>query len=293
MPSREIECMARLNHPCVIRLQQSFFTRSAFSFPSELAGLGERRPVFQVSAQLTRNLLMPVYDCSLHDVLKLNPGGVPEDFARAVCYQLLLAVAHAHAAGVMHRDIKPANVLLKVKTCEVVLADWGSAKPIAAPSTPGMGALAYRAPELLLGDSNYAEKADIWSVGAVLVQLLTGEPLTVGSSEREALADVFAKLGPAPPPEQIGVAGSLRGCERLLCTLCDRKRAQEFKRTLLRRGPLGALALRMLEIAPPRRISASAAVFSQCFRAERDGTGAAPRGVSGPLDALFRPGAVH
>ncbi|GJM91689.1 hypothetical protein PR202_ga08091 [Eleusine coracana subsp. coracana] len=111
---------------------------------------------------------------------------------RSLMRQLLCGVAGIHAAGAVHRDVKPENVLVgpggALKIC-----DFGMATPIRPPYTEErVGSLWYRSPEQLMGSWCYGPGVDVWAVGCVMVELLTGEPLFAHvDTEDDMLMDVL------------------------------------------------------------------------------------------------------
>jgi serine/threonine protein kinase len=125
------------------------------------------------------------------------------------------AMAYAHRQRVIHRDLKPANILIG-DFGEVVIVDWGLAKHLdvqdapadpPAATAPALGAEvtvegaivgtpAYMSPEQALGKP-VDERADVYALGAILYQVLTGEPPFAGNSAAEVLSDVLSKR-PAP-----------------------------------------------------------------------------------------------
>ncbi|KAA8916081.1 hypothetical protein TRICI_001732 [Trichomonascus ciferrii] len=121
--------------------------------------------------------------------------------------QLIDALIYSHEKGVYHRDIKPENILIG-NDGSVKLADWGLSTFNQISSEFGVGSERYMAPELFDEDNveEYdAEKADIWSVGICLLNILFGRnPFTTASqndklfldfaSNREALFDIFPTL---------------------------------------------------------------------------------------------------
>ena len=90
------------------------------------------------------------------------------------------ALAHAHARGVVHRDVSPTNIML-TNAGEVKVLDFGIARAARGSSRPGssgtQGTLAYVAPERLRDDA-VDHRADLYSLGAVLTELITGSPGT-------------------------------------------------------------------------------------------------------------------
>jgi serine/threonine-protein kinase len=157
-----------------------------------------------------------------------NPAADRSRFL-AVFGQVCQALAYAHSRGVLHRDLKPANVMVGAFG-EVQVMDWGLAKVLgsARQSTlsPGptsstvrtlrtamaglssqagavMGTLAYMAPEQALGQvAELDERADVFGLGAILCEILTGQPPYAARGSLEAhvqaagadLADAFARL---------------------------------------------------------------------------------------------------
>jgi hypothetical protein len=154
------------------------------------------------------------------------------------------AVGYAHSQGVIHRDLKPSNVMVG-EFGEVQVMDWGIAKGLAGPAPateptdgtaapaaaerlqptaaevsrtqPGraLGTWAYVPPEQASGQLEKIDRrADVFSLGAVLCQLLTGQPPYVGTSEaiipmalQGQLADCFARLdGCGAEPELVALA---------------------------------------------------------------------------------------
>ncbi|HEX4932525.1 MAG TPA: serine/threonine-protein kinase, partial [Gemmatimonadaceae bacterium] len=107
---------------------------------------------------------------------------------------LLEALACAHAHGVIHRDIKPENIFLSGNSA--VLADFGVAKALAGPqhdttlTLPGtrVGTPAYMAPEQLAGDDATDARADLYSVGVIAFEMLTGQLPWVAHGTAELLA---------------------------------------------------------------------------------------------------------
>lgn len=114
--------------------------------------------------------------------------------------QVCAALACAHDKGVIHRDLKPANLLL-TKAGKVKLSDFGlamvasEAKLTAAGKT--MGTLHYMSPEQIHGKTTLSNKSDLYALGCVLFELLTGRPPFTGENMAEILQQHLRQ--PAPP----------------------------------------------------------------------------------------------
>lgn len=92
-----------------------------------------------------------------------------------------------HSADLLHRDIKPSNLLLN-SDCHVKLCDFGLCRNIAETTGPQphltdyVATRWYRAPEILLGSPRYTKGVDMWAVGCILGEMLSGRPTFPGTS---------------------------------------------------------------------------------------------------------------
>ncbi len=132
-------------------------------------------------------------------------GHLTEIECAGIVRQILSALAHCHAAGIVHRDIKPENLLFRTPRGasqddglrDIVLVDFGLAHLAAGQSGSGSGGMHgragspyYMAPECVRGEQ-YDASVDIWAVGAVTFQCLTGYPPFLGKDADEIFANVL------------------------------------------------------------------------------------------------------
>jgi len=180
---REVAYQRSVTHPNLLPLTEAFYSR--------------------LSPDLY--LLCPMMECDLHAAIHSNRLTTMLQ-KQCVCFQLTCALGHMHACGMLHRDLKPQNVLLDSE-CNVKLCDFGLVRSMPsstsaidfsdAPSTASDAATAaaaiadgsvtrspgsrwYRAPELLFGASSYGPASDMWSLGCVIAELLSGSALLLG-----------------------------------------------------------------------------------------------------------------
>jgi serine/threonine-protein kinase len=129
-------------------------------------------------------------------------GPLPVPLACELGAQIASALAYAHARGLIHRDVKPHNILLKADGTrwEAKLADFGLAKVLSATSLTltqeVFGTPQYVAPEVVRGE-RVAPAADLYSLGVVLFEMLTGQTPFAGENPAEV---AFKHLSADPPP---------------------------------------------------------------------------------------------
>ncbi|KAF9532060.1 CMGC/MAPK protein kinase [Crepidotus variabilis] len=136
----------------------------------------------------------------LHRVIRTQH--LTDDHCQYFVYQTLRALKSIHSADIVHRDLKPANLLLNAN-CDLKICDFGLARSVKT-SVPGgkeVGLMTeyvatrwYRAPEIMLSFKMYTKAIDIWAVGCILAELLTGRPLFPGrdySHQLDLILDVI------------------------------------------------------------------------------------------------------
>ena len=158
----------------------------------------------QTGAQLSHSHIVPIYDVgerdglayfvmafvsggSLAGLLAREPRQTPDEARRIVC-EIADALAYAHERGVIHRDIKPDNILIDANTGRVLVTDFGIARAMEAGTRLtatgiAVGTPTYMSPEQAEGDREIDGRSDIYSLGVVAYQMLTGRvPFTGGNS---------------------------------------------------------------------------------------------------------------
>jgi eukaryotic-like serine/threonine-protein kinase len=228
----------------------------------------------------------------------LSAGELDDRGAVEVAAQVLEALAHAHARGIVHRDVKPSNVLLaEGDAVDVRLLDFGLAQMAEFDTLTAVGdvpgTLGYVSPERLLG-KEATEAADVWAVGVMLWEALAGRhPFrtdSVGETTRriQAGAAPLAEVRPdLPEPLRRAVAGALA------LNPARRPSAAELAH-LLRVRPKKQRKPLARATAVPTRASAAAALRARVLPAGLAGAWAGwpastlpfyPAGWAGPLAA--------
>ena len=208
---REAEAAAGLNHPCIVPIYE----------------VGERDGACYFSMGLVEGE-------QLDAILKREP--MPIRHAVELIAKVAHTVHYAHQHGILHRDVKPGNILLDAKG-EPHLTDFGLARLVETESTVTqtlevLGTPSYMAPEQAAGEHTKLSSAtDVYGLGAVLYQLLTGHPPFAGGTTYETIRLVL-ETEPRRP--------------RLLNPKIDRD--------------LSTICLRCLEKDPQRRYSSALAL---------------------------------
>ncbi len=184
--AREAQITARLEHPGIV--------------PVHDAGVGADGRLFYTMRLVRGRSLVVAFLDAVDLPMRL---GLLRHVLAAVH-----AVGFAHARGVIHRDLKPANVMVG-EHGETVVVDWGVAVDRdGPPARPGAGTPAYMAPEQARGESP-SPTDDVWSLGAILYELLRGQPLsrmtTVAEAGVGARPDLLALRRARVPLELIAI----------------------------------------------------------------------------------------
>ena len=154
---QEAVAMARLDHPNLPRL---------FTF-------GEDNGSYYLVMEFISGKL-------LTDEIR-ESGAIKPPVATAIIAQVLDGVSYAHENGIIHRDLKPDNLMLmNGETLRVKVLDFGIARMVGGENLTmtgeGFGTPAYMSPERITGDGRVDHRTDIYSLGIILVQMLTGKP---------------------------------------------------------------------------------------------------------------------
>ncbi len=192
----EAEAAARLEHPNIVPIYeigehegQHYFSMRFVedgSLAQRIARSNRRKEAHQRSGSPNLTIEEPNEPSHV--------GHAPKEAARLLV-KVARAVHHAHQRGIIHRDLKPGNILLDADG-EPHVADFGLAKLLEhdsalTQSATVLGTPAYMAPEQAHGQMKQATTAvDIYSLGAILYELLTGRPPFVGRSALEVLMQV-------------------------------------------------------------------------------------------------------
>jgi len=214
---REAEAAARLEHPCIVPIYE----------------VGERDGSCYFSMKF-------VEGGQLDEVIRREP--MPPRRAAELIAKVARTVHYAHEHGILHRDIKPGNILLDAKG-EPHLTDFGLARLVESESTVTrtlevLGTPSYMAPEQAEGENEAVSSAtDVYGIGAVLYQLLTGQPPFAGGTTYETIK-LLLDTEPRPP--------------RLLNPKIDRD--------------LSTICLKCLEKDPQRRYSSALALAEDSER---------------------------
>ena len=133
---------------------------------------------------------------------QLKKAHIEMNKIKKISKQILIGINYCHKKNIIHRDLKPDNILM-TKNYDVKICDFGSSKHIErinnnvnkSKSTPYVVTRYYRAPELLLGKSNYDTKIDIFSAGCIIAELFTLSPLFPGLNDGFQIFEYINILG--------------------------------------------------------------------------------------------------
>ena len=268
--------------------------------PAQASANPELRERFEREAQLISSLNHP-HICTLHDVgrhdttsylvmellegetlaQRLERGPLKVEAALKVAAEVCSALARAHQAGIVHRDLKPGNIMLTRAGAKVL--DFGIAKLTESPSGLGaagnlptrttpltaqgaiLGTLSYMAPEQLEG-KEVGPPADLFALGAVLYEMLTGKRAFDGTSQASVIAGILEREPKAPSSLDPSISPAL---DRVVlgCLAKDpqdrRQSAHDLAREL--KGLAGAPVEAAVRLPDPRPSRLPWVVAAICF----------------------------
>lgn len=182
--NRELQMMRSLSHPNIITMKHCFYSNGDKPDELYLNLVLEFLPdtAYRFSRMFTR-----------------QQEYMPLLYVKLFLYQLCRALSYLHnpKLNVCHRDIKPQNLLIDPTTGVLKLCDFGSAKQLLSGehNVSYICSRYYRAPELIFGSTTYTTSVDIWAVGAVLAELLIGQPLFPGETTVDQMVEIIKVLG--------------------------------------------------------------------------------------------------
>ena len=200
-----------------VRRQQPVAIKVMHPRVADALGAERFRREIEIARSLTHPLIVPLYDSgnagdvlyyvmpyvegeSLHQRMQRDRR-VGLDDALRITQDVAAALGYAHGRGVLHRDVKPENVLLAGG--RALVADFGLARAIGAADYRRLtetgvivGTAYYLSPEQLREDPDLDQRADIYSLGCILYEMLTGGPPFIGRS----LNELATRILRAPVP---------------------------------------------------------------------------------------------
>jgi len=174
----EAKILSKLNHPHIVRMLDADWHDGQLFIVMELLA-----------------------DQDLGQLLSVHPRGLPVRRAAELARQLAFGLSVVHQRGIVHRDLKPANLFVQPGDL-LKIGDFGIARDSSASSVLTahgviMGTWAYIAPERWLGTWNGEPTTDLYSMGCILYELLTGE--TPFAADSMAIIRMHCEEIPAPP----------------------------------------------------------------------------------------------
>ncbi|MBA0750404.1 hypothetical protein Gogos_001815, partial [Gossypium gossypioides] len=250
---REIKLLRLLRHPDIVEIKHIMLPPSRRDF----------KDIYVV---------FELMESDLHQVIKANDDLTREHY-QFFLYQLLRALKYIHTANVYHRDLKPKNILANAN-CKLKICDFGLARvafndtPMTIFWTDYVATRWYRAPELCGSFFSklmqYTPAIDIWSIGCIFAEVLTGKPLFPGKNVVHQL-DLMTDLLGTPSLDTISRVRNEKA--RRYLTSMRKKQSIPFEQKFPNADPLALRLLqRLLAFDPKDRPTAEEALADPYFK---------------------------
>lgn len=212
-------------------------------------------------------------DTDLHQIVRSTK--LDEYHCQFLLYQLLRGLKYIHSANILHRDLKPSNLLINCNDCLLKICDFGLARTSAEDDflTEYVVTRPYRAPELLLGSRMYTAAVDMWSVGCIFMEMLTGQPLFPIRSRQEHPVNhlkLITELLGTPDASDLSFLQNPDARQRIQMALLGQERKPLFSRFPQTSAIACDLAEKMLRFNPSNRITAEEALAHPYLAALHD-----------------------
>ncbi|RLU25822.1 hypothetical protein DMN91_001982 [Ooceraea biroi] len=258
---RELRMLKHMNHENVIGLLDVFHPSSS---------LEDFQHVY---------LVTHLMGADLNNIIRTQK--LSDDHVQFLVYQILRGLKYIHSAGIIHRDLKPSNIAVN-EDCELKILDFGLARPTENEMTGYVATRWYRAPEIMLNWMHYNQTVDIWSVGCIMAELLTGRTLFPGTDHIDHLTRVLVLCG-TPTEETLSKVTS-QEARNYIQSLPPLKK-KNFKDVFRGANPLAIDLLElMLELDAEKRITAEQALAHPYLAQYADPT---DEPISLPYDQSF------
>lgn len=256
---REIRMLKHMNHENIIGLLDVFAPTST---------LDDFCDVY---------LVTHLMGADLNNIVKTQK--LSDDHVQFLVYQILRGLKYVHSAQLIHRDLKPSNIAVN-EDCELKILDFGLARPTDEEMTGYVATRWYRAPEIMLNWMHYNMTVDIWSVGCIMAELLTGKPLFPGTDHIDQLTRIMALVG--TPDNKLLAKITSDEARRYIKSLPKMKK-KDLKKVFGSYATSLAIDLleKMLDLDPDTRITADQALEHLYLKQYADPT---DEPVSDPYD---------
>lgn len=215
-------------------------------------------------------IVMDYLDNDMSHLLSRN-GRFTLPFVKLYLEQLLKGIDGMHQRSFIHRDLKTSNLLIKGSLLQI--ADFGLTRKFLSSSTvaltPVVQTLWYRAPEILLGQPDYDEKVDLWSIGLIMAEMISGTPIIREETEIAQLTSILSLLG--RPKDCTFLKNNTSRIPERFTTIDSCSIRKNIKAAIPHINDLSMdLLLKFLEFDPAKRCSAKEALRHPFFCGDGD-----------------------